>query len=200
MPLTIVTAPTVEPLGLEEIEDHLRLSETSTGAEDTVLLTFLTAARRYCEQVQGRAYLHQTWNLILDGFPSESCIEIPRPPLVSITHVKYYGTGGTATTMTAGNYYAATNSEPGMLCLAYGEVWPSATLRPNEGVEIQFLAGYGSVASTVPVEVRQAMKLIIGDMYEHREDSDVKQLSPDWIRRQSFGANALLGLDRIWPV
>ena len=200
MALTIVTEPTIEPLDLEEVEDHLRLSETSTGAEDTVLLTFLKVARRYCEQVQGRAYLHQTWNLILDDFPRGDGIVIPRPPLVSVTHVKYYGTGGTSNTMTASTYIVDTDSEPGRVHLGYSEIWPTATLRPVNGIEVQFVAGYGSVQSTVPTEMKQAIKLVIGHMYEHREGGDVKAMSPTWIAKSFMGTDALLGLDRIWPV
>ena len=200
MALTIVTEPAIEPLTLEQIESHLRLSETSTGAEDGLLQIFLTAARRYCELVQGHAYIEQTWKLILDDFPSGAFIKIPRPPLMSVTHVKSYGTGGTATTMTAGRYYVDTDSEPGRVHLGYGESWPSTVLRPASGVEVQFVAGYGSAASSVPSEVKQAIKLVVGHMYEHREGSDVPQMSPDWVKKSFMGADALLGLDRIWQV
>ena len=200
MALTIVTEPAIEPLTLEQIEDHLRLSETSTGAEDGLLLIFLASARRYCELVQGHAYIEQTWQLVLDDFPSGDYIEIPRPPLMSVTHVKSYGTGGTTTTMTAGRYYVDTASKPGRVHLGYGESWPSTTLRPASGVEVQFVAGYGSAASSVPQEVKQAIRLVIGHMYEHREGSDVKNMSPTWIKNSFMGVNAILGLDRIWQV
>ena len=200
MALTIVTEPATEPLTLEEIEEHLRLSETSTGSEDDLLLIFLTAARRYCELVQAHAYIEQTWNLVLDDFPRGDSIKIPRPPLMSVTHVKSYGIGGTAATMTAGRYYVDTDSKPGRVHLGYGENWPSTILRPASGVEVQFVAGYGSVASLVPGEVKQAIQLVIGHMYEHREGSDVKQMSPDWIKKSFMGVDAILGLDRIWPV
>ena len=182
MALTIVTDPAIEPLTLEQIESHLRLSETSTGAEDGLLQIFLTAARRYCELVQSQAYIEQTWQLILDDFPSGDYITIPRPPLMSVTHVKSCGTGGTATTMTAGRYYVDTDSEPGRVHLEYGESWPSTILRPAAGVEVQFVAGFGSAASSVPAEVKQAIKLVVGHMYEHREGSDVPQMTPAWIK------------------
>lgn len=200
MALTIVTAPAIEPLNLVDIEEHLRLSETSTGSEDAVLLTFLTAARRYCELVQGRAYLEQTWKLVLDGFPRGDFIKIPRPPLMSVTHVKSYGVGNTAITMTAGNYFVDTDSKPGRVHLAYGEIWPTTILRPASGVEVQFVAGYGSAQSAVPTEVKQAIKLVIGHMYEHREGSDVRQMSPDWIKKSFMGVDAILGLDKVWQV
>jgi len=195
MALTIVTEPTIEPLDLEELEDHLRLSETSTGAEDTILLGYLEVARRACEKEQGRAYLDQTWDLTLDDWPTGDCIEIPRPPLQSVTHIKYYGTGNTANTMTAANYYVDTDGEPGRVCLAYGETWPSETLRPDNGVVVRFVAGYGSTQSTVPAEIKQAIKLMVGTMYERRESTDIKEVYavPD-------GVHSLLALDRVWPV
>lgn len=200
MALTIVTEPAIEPLTLEQIEDHLRLSETSTGGEDGLLLIFLTSARRYCELVQGHAYIEQTWNLVLDDFPSGDTIKIPRPPLMSVSHVKSYGSGGTATTMTAGRYYVDTDSKPARVVLLSGESWPDTPGRPASGVEVQFVAGYGSAASSVPQEVRQAIQLVIGHMYEHREGSDVKAMSPNWIKNSFMGVNAILGLDRIWQV
>lgn len=198
MALTIVTGPTLEPVTLAEIEDHLRISETSTGEEDTLLEGWINAARRYCEQVQNRAYLHQSWALVLDGFPSVDWIDLPRPPLVSVTHLKYYGTGGTATTMTAANYIVDAYSEPGRLYLAYGESWPTETLRPANGVEVQFLAGYGSVASLVPFEIKQAIKLVVGHWYENRETTG--RMGAAELNEIPLGAESLLWLNRVVPV
>ena len=195
MAQTIVTGPTIEPVTLQEAKDHLRITETDIGSEDTLLLGFIAAARRHCESVHNRAYLEQTWNLILDDFPDEDYIRVPLPPLVSVAHVKYYGTGGTASTMTAANYYEDTDSEPGRVYLGYGESWPSATLRPAAGVEVQFTAGYGSVASAVPAEIKQAIMLLVGHMYERREDTDIKE-----VVSVPFGVYELLGVDRVVPV
>ena len=199
MALTMVTEPAREPVDLDELEDHLRLSETSTGAEDVPLLWYLQTARRYCEKVQGRAYLEQTWRLTLGGFPRERYIVLPRPPLLGVTSVTYYGTGGTASTMTAGNYYVDTASEPGRVHLGYGELWPTTTLRPANGVEVLFSAGYGSVASSVPIEVKQAIKLMAGHLYEHRE-AVIPQRFGGQLQEMALGADALLWLDRVVPI
>jgi len=195
MAQTIVTEPTLEPVTLAEVKDHLRITETDTGSEDSVLLFFIETARRYCENFQNRAYLHQTWKLILDGFPRAAFIRIPRPPLVSVAHVKYYATGGTAATLTAANYYVDTDSQPGYVCLGYGESWPSTTLRPDAGVEVQFIAGYGSVASAVPTTIKQAIRELVGHMYERREATDVKQ-----VYEMPWGASSLLWQERVVPI
>ena len=195
--LTIVTAPTVEPLDLEEVEDHLRISETASGEEDTLIYSYIKAVRRQCERIQNRAYLHQTWKYVLTTWPNGEYIELPRPPLVSVTHVKYYSTGGTANTMSTGLYYVDTDREPGRVHLNYGESWPSDTLRPGTGVEIQYVAGYGSAASSVPEEIKLALKLLIGHFYEHREAS-IDRVN---VLVQTIpGAKELLWLDRVVPV
>jgi len=194
MALTIVTGPATEPVIVADINNHLRLTGTA-GSGDTIISDFITSARRHCEQFQNRAYIEQTWNLILDRFPGEKYIEIPRPPLLSVSHVKYYGTGGTANTMTTSAYYADTDSEPGRVHLEYNEIWPTETLRPANGVEVQFIAGYGSAAASVPSEIKQSIMLLVGHMWEHRENSDIKE-----VIETADGAHSLLWLERIVPV
>ena len=195
MALTLVTGPTREPVTLDEVKDHIRISTTVSATEDTLLLSFIEVARDYCERYQNRAYLDQTWKLVLDTWPVGSIIRIPRPPLQSATSVTYYGTGGTANSMTTSTYIVDADSEPGRLSLGYGEVWPGETLRPVNGVAVQFICGYGSVASAVPARVKEAIKLIVGDLYEHREDSDIKEL-----KEVPYGVQTLLNLERIWPI
>jgi len=199
MALTIVTEPALEPVTVADINDFLRI--TDTGAmSDSIIAVFITAARHYCEKVQNRSYIDQVWKLTVDGFPSGSNIGLPLGPVSTVASIVYYGTGNTANTMTAGNYYVDTASVPGRVSLAYGEIWPSTTLRPANGVEIQYTTGFGSVASSVPSEVRQAIKLAVGHMYEHREAGDVKPMSPEWIRGAFLGTDSLLWLDRVVPI
>lgn len=198
MALTIVTEPASEPLTLAEVKDHLRLSETVGSAEDSVITYYQQTARRYCERFQNRAYIEQTWKLVITAFPRQPYIEIPLPPLMSIDHVKYYGTGGTATTMTAANYYVDTDAEPGRVHLQYGEVWPGATLRPVAGVEVQFVAGYGSAGSSVPDEIKQAINMFTGHLYENREATT--PAGNIQARELPLGVQSLLTLDRVWPI
>ena len=192
MALTIVTAPTIEPVTLTEARQHLRIDALD---EDDLILSFIKAATKYSENTQNRAYMDQTWDLTLDIFPNGDIINIPLPPLQSVSSVTYYGTGGTSNTLTASTYYVDTNSEPGRLSLAYNEVWPNEALRPVNGVVVRFLAGYGSTTSAVPNMAKQAIKLMVGHMFEHRENAEIKKLEkiPD-------GVFDLLAFERMWPV
>jgi uncharacterized phiE125 gp8 family phage protein len=195
MSLTLVTGPSLEPVTLDEIKDHLRISSTVSATEDTLLLSYIIAARDYCELYQNRAFLQQTWDYVIDTWPSGDFIRIPHPPLLSLSSVIYYGTGGTANTMTAGTYIVDTDSEPGRVTLGYGENWPTETLYPHNGVKVRFLAGYGSVASLVPMRIKEAIKLLVGHMYEHREDTDIKELV-----EMPYGIHNLLMLERVVPL
>ncbi len=193
MALTIVTPATTNPVTLAEAKTHLRISAANT-AESALITTFISVATEYCQDLQNRAYITQVWNLRFDGWPVEDYITIPLPPLQSVSSVTYYGTGGTSNTMTAGNYIVDIYSEPGRLALAYGEAWPNLTLRPINGIAVKFTAGYGT-AGTIPDRAKQAINLLVGHMFEHRENSEIKKLEviPD-------GVFNLLAFQRIWPI
>jgi hypothetical protein len=45
--------------------------------------------------------------------------------------IKYYGTDNTVYYVDGSDLYFDIKSEPGRICLAYGEIWPSTTLRPH---------------------------------------------------------------------
>ncbi len=47
--------------------------------------------------------------------------------------------------------------------------WPTVSLRPINGVIIDFTAGYGADASTVPDSVKNAIYIYCTHMYENRE-------------------------------
>ena len=193
MALTIVTAPTEDPVTLAEAKEHLRIDEANT-AESALITAFITASTDYCEKLQNRAFVTQVWDLTLERFPRGDIISIPLPPLQAVSSVTYLGTGGTSNTLTASTYIVDTASEPGRISLAFNEVWPTVDLQPVNGVVVKFTAGYGT-ASTVPEMPKQAIKLLVGHMFENRENTNFKplELIPDGV----FG---LLAFERIWPV
>lgn len=195
MALKLVTAPTEEPVTLADAKAHLRLDGTD---EDSLVTSLITAARQWCEGYQNRAYVTQTWDLVLDAWPRDSepdRVRIPLPPLQSVASVKYMDADGVQATMPASDYLVDVASQPGRLVLAYGKSWPTVTLQPAAGIEIRFTAGYGA-ATAVPETVKQAIKLLVGNWYENREAVLTGTIS----KEIEFAVTALLGLERIWPI
>ena len=196
MALTVVTAPTIRPTDLTEIKQHLRIDAVD---EDDLLMAYIEAATDYCQDLQNRAYMDQTWDLTLERFPVGDIISIPLPPLQSVTSITYLGTGGTTNTLTASTYLVDTTSEPGSVSLAYQEVWPTIDLQPVNGVVVRFVAGYGSTMSVIPTMAKQAIKLMTGHMYENRENTATGSRGRA-LENIPDGVFNLLAFERIWPV
>ena len=51
-----------------------------------------------------------------------------------------------------------------------GYTWPNETLSPTNPIEIVFICGYG-LATSVPPQIKQAMKMIMSELFENRETS-----------------------------
>jgi len=172
MSWTRTVAPAAEPVNLDEAKAHLRVDVTD---DDVLISRLIQAAREYVEEATGRALINQTWRLSLDDWPEGDYIELPRPPLSSVTSVVYTDSDATAHTFSTSYYDVDTDSEPGRVVLEYGDDWPSATLATMNPIVITYIAGYGATSASVPEHLRQAILLLIGHWYENREGMVIGQ-------------------------
>ncbi len=161
--LALLAAPTVEPLSLAEMRAHLRLEHDD---EDALIAGMLSAARAAVERYLRRALIAQQWQLVLDGWP-EGPVRLPRPPLMQVDAVRVLDAGGTATLVPASDYAVETRAEPGFLYPGGAAVLPVPG-RARGGIEIDFTAGYGSDWNAVPAPIRQALLIMVADLYETR--------------------------------
>lgn len=145
-------------------------ADASLGAplsEDAETARWITAARREAERISLRAFVSQTWRLLLDSFPCEGEIELPLPPLSSVTAITYLDENGDSQTVDADTYVVDASGAKGRVYLKYGESWPTTYCQPN-AVQIEFVAGYGEPAD-VPEDFKSWILLNIGDRNENRE-------------------------------
>jgi len=159
------TAASAEPVTAAEVKLNARVAHS---VEDTLIASWIKAARKLAEDYQHRSYVQQVYRMAYDSFP-DTCIDFPRPPLISVGSVKYYDTDDAETVFSSSNYFVDTNSEVGRLSLNYGITWPTVVLRPINAVIIEFTAGYGADASAVPDSVKNAIYLYCTHMYENRD-------------------------------
>jgi len=127
----------------------------------------ISTARQYCEGYTHRQFLSATWTLYLDEFPSDA-IYLGVNPVSSITSIVYNDSGGASTTLSAGDYRTDSISEPARIVPAWGESWPVTRGQIND-ICVTFVAGYGSAATSVPPQAKQAMLLLISHWREHPE-------------------------------
>lgn len=172
--LYLVTAPVEEPVGLEEAKAHCRVDHTT---DDAYIRALLESARQHVENYTRRKLITQTWDYKIDRFPCGTVepIELPHPPLQSVTSVKYLDISGVEQTWPASEYIVTApvgeHAERGRISLADGKTWPDA-LYLMDSVRIRFVCGYGDAAA-VPSGIKQAILLRVGDLYTNREPNIV---------------------------
>lgn len=168
----ITTQPANEPVSLEEAKEYCRIDHDD---EDSLIDGLIVAARTYCEGIAQRSFVTKTYTAYLDCWPYMTRFELPYPPLLTVTSIKYYDdVDSAAATFSSSNYQVDAHSEPGRIALKSSATWPSVSLRELNGVEIIYTAGYGD-AEDVPDTYKAAIKLYVGDLYENREAMTVGQ-------------------------
>jgi hypothetical protein len=170
MALVLITGPAAEPLTLAEAKLHLKVDAAD---EDSLIQNLIQMVRQAAEEETGLALISQTWRLYLDAFPRAAgwwdgvrdgakgadlarTIELPRPPLLSLTHIKTFDEADVASVVPATDYFIDSASRPGRIALRPHAAWPHA-LRPANAVEIEYQAGFGVAPSNVPMAIRQGM-------------------------------------------
>jgi len=149
----------------------------------------------YVENYTGRSLLNRTLKLSIDYVDEvdqplwegtrigpdmairRRYIQLPRPPVVSVTHVKTFDDADTETTLASSKYYVDNQREPARLVLRNGETWPTA-LRIANAIEITYVSGYGASRSNVPEAIIQGLLSHITFMYENRGDAYGKPQNP----------------------
>jgi len=170
MTVQVTVAPAVSAIDISLVKEHLRI----IGDDDNISLSmYMSAAIAMFEQHAGLCLITQTIKQTFDQFPCEDHFFLERGmPLQSVSHVKYYDTDNVLQTMSSDEYIVLSNTLPPSICLASGESWPS-DIHPTRqaAVEVTYVAGYGTTSSSVPKDLHLALSLLIGDLFQNREDS-----------------------------
>lgn len=161
---TQTTPPTAEPLSLTEAKEHLRVSHDD---EDGYINGLIRVAREMVEQHTGRKLITQTWKLVRDDF----CGRIDLlPGTQAITGVQYQDTDNAQQTLAPSVYELRSVGLVESLGLKYAQSWPSVLCHPGS-VVITFTVGYGASGDDVPTPIKQAMLMLLAQLYENREET-----------------------------
>lgn len=180
MYLTQVTPPATTPVSLAEAKAHLRVDFPD---DDTLIASLIATATAHFagrHGILGRELINATWDYHCDALPYAwpFTLELPFPPLVSVTWVKYLDGAGVERTLDASAYVVETAEFVGRIRPAYGTDWPD-TLDDFNAVRVRFVAGFGAAAADVPAPIRSAMLLMIGALYANREPTKVEATTID---------------------
>lgn len=160
----VTTAPALEPVSVAELKIFARIDGST---EDTLLGEMIQAARENTEKYLGRALITQTITASLD-FWGDVAIQLPRPPLISVTQIHTLNESDVQTVYSASNYYLITDEEPGKVIIKNGASPPTTTTRQKGGIQIVYVAGYGAASTDVPQGIRMDLMLWAASIYENR--------------------------------
>lgn len=194
-----VTASDDSPaISTADMKTFLRVD---TDADDAVIAAYISTATEAVKQYLRLAVLTETFVFKADGFSVAGAddrllslgpgvhtasvpyilgggetLDVPFPPLQSVTSVVTYDRGNNASTYSDTKYQVDLQS--GRIYLNEGEVWPS-DLRAQDAVQVTYVAGYGS--GSIPDPILQAIRSYVEQLYDGCEGmtAEIKRmLSP----------------------
>jgi uncharacterized phiE125 gp8 family phage protein len=193
--LELITAPTGETVTVPQVRAHSRLSALTPDEESDVVVK-IAAAVAECENFTGRQLLQATWELKLaswceEGIYRDGVLRLPKPPLLSVSSVKYLDPNGVEITWSSSEYVVVNSPSPhaqrAHLFPAYGIVWPAVRYQPG-AIKVRFVAGYGAAETAIPRALTQGVLLRVAEMYERREEQTIG----------SIVASNMLTAERLW--
>ena len=172
MALKLITDAASEPVTRAEAALFMRYDGS---LQNDVIDSMIKAATRYVQNWCNCQLVNATF----DYYTSALCdvIKLPNSPLSSVTSVKYLDQDDTEQTLSTSLYGTDSISPIPNIYRKYGQSYPSVLNEPNS-VYIRYVAGYGADATSVPEQYKQLIKVIVAEMFEHREgltETELKQ-------------------------
>ncbi len=177
--ITIVTAPTMRAVTLEEARQQLRLDAHD---EDMLLAVHLDAAQAELERAADLRLCPQTLAMVLEAWADEITVSV-RP--VTIAAITYTNLAGTTVTLPEADYVARARHGCTRIRPASGKSWPA--LGADGIITITLSAGYADDDPDLTI-ARAAILVKAASLFENREgaaclafDTLVNQLRGRWI-------------------
>ena len=186
-----ITAPTSEPISLEEARLHLRLDTSGSPPshpDDSLVSNLITAVRQNAEDYAGIKIASGTFEMRADSFKDFE-ISLQTWPVTSVTSVSYVDLSNSTQTLASTEYTLDTYARPVRLKA-------TTTFPATKEVTIRFVAGCTDGQSPnpypMPKSIKAALLLMLGHLYDNREAvSDIQSYE------RPLGATYLLNPYRI---
>ena len=163
MALTQTVLPAVEPLSLDDVKHYLRVDGTN---DDSLISSLITTSRLHIEAALGLALITQGWRYQFSSWPKGNVI-LPLRPVQLISQITVVDHNDQPTQLATDTFTLVGSAGPASILIdSDARIAPG---RKRLGIEIAFKAGYGDAPQDVPAPIRQALSLLVGHWYEHRE-------------------------------
>lgn len=152
------------------MEAARRQARASGTALDDEIMGKVEGFTEDAEHETNRVFITQTWEEVLPTFPvgplgGPGSIPLTKSPVASVLSVRFYDVDGVLQTLHPDDYVVDKKSEPGSVDPAPGKAWPATQWGRKLAVEVQYVAGYGPTAESVPAAVKQYILGRLEDAY-----------------------------------
>lgn len=189
--LRVITAASTTPVSLDEARVHLRRDDFD---DDEAIKAYLAAATAQAQNHVQRRFVTQVLEYVLTSWCR--CIELPVAPVKvdGVVSIKYVDTAGALQTLDPALYVVRGSGPSVSITTKFGSAWPFVDRDASEPIVIRFTAG--DAPENVEPNVKSAIKLILGHLYENRANVMVAAQGLQAIELPQ-GAEALLAAE-IW--
>lgn len=158
------------PVTLAEVQQHLRLG-TLDANEQAEITMMITTATELAESFCNRAWRSGSSTALFDGFPaSETDALIINGDVQSVDSIGYYDTDHASTSYTTFRFINVSGRTK--IYPSFGTEWPTDSNDLPGNITVSFTAGD---EGSVPSSVKSAILLMVGDLYENRENTPIDQ-------------------------
>lgn len=163
----MVTAPAVEPVTVDEIKEHCVIGNDD---DNSILRRLVKVARMGGETFIEHQFVTATRETTWDSWGVSSDIELPYPPLQSVTSVTYVDDDDVLRTISTDDYEVVTAGIVGFVRPV--DEWPT-----GKTLTVRYVCGWPLVDGepTTPEDIRHWIMVRVADLYEHRESFIVGQ-------------------------
>jgi len=184
-------------LDYTEVQTYLRLDGTD---DQTLVENLISAVTDKVENFIGKKLITQVWSVYYDFFPRKlkedawwdgsrdgaiselyypiQFLRLPFGPCQSLYFFNTYDSTDGTVLFDASSYTLDNISGNPKVALRNGFSWPTTMLRPLNGIHIKATFGYGT-KSQVPNQIKEAIKIGVANLYEHRGDIEPESSLPN---------------------
>lgn len=161
----LITPPAVPAITLATAKAYLRVVGTTN---DTQITGIINGAIFQAQQYAFCQFINATWEKQFTDWPFEQVLTLGKGQVSSITSLVYNDINGTEQTWADTNYKLDNYSKPTLLKLIADSL-PTLNVK-NPYIRVRFVAGFGAADTDVPEDVKDALALMVVEMYNTRTD------------------------------
>lgn len=165
-PYIVIQEPVNLAVSLDTVKDHLKIDNTDSDAELTLLIK---AATGIAENYTRRIFINTGFRTYRCCFLD--CFELKRSKFQSLQKYEYLQSGSFVT-IDSSLYYITDDTAYSKIILNNGASYPDDLDVNEQAIKIEFTAGYGADEADIPYDLRVALLNHIAALFENRGDCD----------------------------